>query len=167
MRTAQLNTLFLDYKEGLHAYLIGFLKNKEDAQDVLQDLYLKVWGKRKTIKEDTAKYYFYSTARNLCIDHFRKKKRGFEPEFSLAYENSAHQDYEKKELSRLFRSVVAKLPSGYREVIFLTDICQMTSDDVIRLTNSNANAMRVNLSRARAKVREELEKLYSFQVTSD
>jgi RNA polymerase sigma-70 factor, ECF subfamily len=64
---------FNTYSERLIHFAFSYLKNKEAAEDVVEDSFIKLWNKREEIENASAiKSYLYSTTRNACIDQIRK-----------------------------------------------------------------------------------------------
>ncbi|MFB6318082.1 RNA polymerase sigma factor [Saccharicrinis sp. FJH54] len=165
MRTKEFNTHFLEHKAALFGYIFGLVKNREEAEDVLQELYLKLWRKKDSIKKETCRCYFYSGARSLSIDALRKIKRTMDLQFSVEYEMFSENTFEKQELTMHFRRAIDNLPGNYREVIYLVDVCMMNTAEVVDLTGLKTNNVRVILSRARNMIKEELTKIYSYERT--
>jgi len=165
LKTKEFNTHFLEHKAALFGYILGLVKNREEAEDILQELYLKLWRKRDSIKQETCRYYFYSSARTLSIDALRKMKRTTEVQFSVEYETVFENNFEKQELTMHFRRSIDNLPGNYREVIYLVDVCMMNTAEVVDMTGLKTNNVRVILSRARNMIKEELSKIYSYEGT--
>jgi RNA polymerase sigma factor (sigma-70 family) len=163
LKTKAFNTHFLKHKSALFGYILGLVKNREDAEDIMQELYLKLWRKRDSIKQETCRYYFYSSARTLSIDAMRKIKRTTDLQFSLEYETVFENSLEKQELTMHFRRAVDNLPGNYREVMYLIDICMMNTSEVVDMTGLKINNVRVILNRARNMIKEELGKIYSYE----
>ena len=68
---------------------------------------------------------------------------------------------ELTESAEIIRKLIKKLPEGQRTIMELRDIDQMSYEEIIKITNLNINTIRVNLSRARKKVRDEFLKINS------
>ncbi len=74
-----------------------------------------------------------------------------------------HESTELKELQLHFRKAIDALQPNYREVIYLKDVCGLETNEVVEVTGLNENNMRVLLSRARAKVKENLLNMYAYE----
>lgn len=68
------NKLFIRYYSRLCCYVYRLLEDKEDAEDVVQELFLSLWNNRKKIKiDDNVFGYLYKMAKNLALNHIRTK----------------------------------------------------------------------------------------------
>lgn len=165
LTTAEFNKRFLEHKGALFAYILGFLKNQHDAEDVLQDLYLKLWRRKKKLNQERCKYYFFSSAKTMCIDFKRKIRPMSEISFHFVYDLSLEDSLEKQELSTHFRKAIKHLPERSREVLYLKDVCRFELHEVVDMTDLTVNNVRVILSRSRKMVKEELAKIYRYEKT--
>lgn len=81
--------LFKLYYDKLMHVAYSYLNNKEDSEELVQEVFVKLWEKRKSINIDTSiNAYVYNMCRNLCIDHLRKKSRKLSIESSISQEES-------------------------------------------------------------------------------
>lgn len=140
--------------------------NSEDiAKDLVQELYLKLYSNRKTIKEESARFFFFRSAKNQCIDWFRKNATIRTEEFTFDVGTLDTDTTEQDELTHHFRALINKLPAQQREVIYLKDVCGMSTLETIEVTGLTKNNVRVILSRARTKIKEGLAKIYHYEAT--
>ena len=81
---------------------------------------------------------------------------------------SSHTDYlENTDSVSLVKRIIADLPDLQRTIIHLRDIEQLEYEEIAEATQLNVNAIRVNLSRARKKVRDEILKIQSYGITEN
>lgn len=165
MKTAAYNTHFLEYKNQLYTYVLGMVKQEDAAKDIVQELYLKLYKNRRQIKHENARFYFFRSARNGCIDWFRKNSNMKMVEFTFEHEIAENDSGEQEELHYHFRKLIETLPPKYREVIYLKDVCRMKTDEITEVTGFTANNVRVQLSRARTIVKEGLAKIYQYEAS--
>lgn len=163
LNTAAFNTQFLQYKKQLYVYVLGMVKQDDVAKDVIQELYLRLYSNRTRIKYENARFYFFRSAKNGCIDWFRKNSEQKGVEFSFEHERTAEDNGERKELQHHFRKLIETLPPKCREVIYLKDVCAFETHEIVEITGLTANNIRVLLSRARAMVKEGLAKIYNYE----
>ncbi len=143
--------------------MLGLLKNEDLAKELMQELYLKLHKNRKTIKEESVRFYFFVSAKNICLDWFRKNAKVQHVEFSLEHEKGHHSNEDENELHQHFRQLIEELPPKYREVIYLKDVCGLETYEIMEVTAHTENNVRVLLSRARAKVKDGLDKIYNYE----
>ncbi|MDO8929494.1 MAG: sigma-70 region 4 domain-containing protein, partial [Bacteroidota bacterium] len=75
--------------------------------------------------------------------------------------------FENAELAGLAKRIIAELPDLQRTIIHLRDIEQLEYEEIAEVTELNVNAIRVNLSRARKKVRDEILKIQNYGITEN
>ncbi|WLD93641.1 RNA polymerase sigma factor SigX [Alkalihalobacillus sp. AL-G] len=70
------NRLYVDYHQSLFQFLIYLVRDRNTAEDLVQDVYIKVLNSYQSFKGDSSeKTWLFSIARNVAIDHIRKQKR--------------------------------------------------------------------------------------------
>ncbi len=152
MKTDNLTSSFLALRDKLHRSALGFLKNDEDARDALQDTFFNLWRDGTVETEKEARNKLFAVLRNICIDRLRKPQTLSLNETAidrLEVNLDSFEDIEKYE---------SLLTSG------LTDIqrqiyCYVTHDgmeyeDIAKTLNMSVAAVRMNMSRARKKIRD-------------
>ncbi len=141
-----------------------FLKDEDLARDVVQDVFLKLWQKRETLGEvENIEAFAMRMTRNRCLDVIRANKVvaiDEETDRKLKAKTvDVHSKVELSETASQIRSIILKLPDLQRTVMQLRDIEQLSYDEIAEATDLKVNAIRVNLSRARKKVRDEFLKM--------
>ena len=142
------------------------LKDEEEARDVVQDVFLKLWQKRGELERiDNVEAFAMRMTRNRCIDIVRANRYvaiDGETERRLKEESDdVHSDIEVSEAAGQVKKFIEELPDTQRQVMQLRDIEQLEYEEIAGITGLHVNAIRVNLSRARKKVRDEFLKMNS------
>jgi RNA polymerase sigma factor (sigma-70 family) len=142
------------------------LKDEEEARDVVQDVFLKLWQKRGELERvDNVEAFAMRMTRNRCIDIIRGNRYmsiDSETVRRLKEEpDDVHSDIEVSEAAGQIKKLIGELPDLQRQVMQLRDIEQLEYDEIAGITGLQVNAIRVNLSRARKKVRDEFLKMNS------
>ena len=138
-------------------YRIAFtiLKNVEDAEDVLQDMYFKLWDSRgKLSSVNNPEAYCITLVKNLCFDILRSPKIIKNEEIIEEYElidqsPDAETDMVYKEMIALIKSILNHLPAKQRRVFDLRVFADCSSDEIEKITGESPENVRVLLSRAR------------------
>lgn len=163
------NVLILNHR--LYVYAYRFLKTKEEAEDAVQEVFVKLWVIRD--KLDTYKNleaFAYRVTRNLCLDKIKAKKTISMPETSYYQPKQTYtpeKQLEDSEKFKLVQQIIDKLPDQQRLVIQFRDIDQYSFEEISELMEIELNAIRVNLSRARKKVRDEISKIYNYEISKN
>jgi RNA polymerase sigma-70 factor (ECF subfamily) len=143
----------------VHKYVASRVKDRAAAEDLVQDVFLKVYRALGTIEPTSAPLaYFFTVARNAVIDHWRKAKpmAGDAEEIlgMLPYEGaSAADDFEARERSALAKRLLAGLAPEEREVVSLRFTDGLAAADVAKVVGKSPEAVRQIQSRALRKMR--------------
>ena len=157
-------TSVLPVSKKILRFATHFLKDEDLARDVVQDVFLKLWQKRETLGEvENIEAFAMRMTRNRCLDVIRANKVvaiDEETDRKLKAKTvDVHSKVELSETASQIRSIILKLPDLQRTVMQLRDIEQLSYDEIAEATDLKVNAIRVNLSRARKKVRDEFLKV--------
>jgi len=150
---------FLDLLEPLRPKLFGFafrmLRDQDAAKDALQELSMRLWTKRKELKTNkNIPAYCFRTMNNICIDELRRlqKTEASIPKSREPFYTSPDISIEHKELINHIRQAVDLLPEKQKAIIELHDFQDFNYTEIAEILDMEVNAIRVNLSRARAKI---------------
>ncbi|MCK9290225.1 MAG: RNA polymerase sigma factor [Bacteroidales bacterium] len=146
---------------------VQLLKNEDDAQDVLQDVFLKLWQQKEVLWQiENIEAYLSQMVKNRCIDIIRSNRIisldfAKEKELTGRSANDLNNETELRESADQIKKLIGKLPELQQRVMYLRDIEQLEYEEISKNTGLTVNAVRVNLSRARKKVRDEFLKINS------
>jgi len=157
-------TNILPVSKKLLRFATHFLKDEDEAKDVVQDVFLKLWQKRDELeKVENVEAYAMRMTRNRCLDVIRATKTiPINAEIDRKIKEKTvdvHEQIEYTESANQIKKLIDKLPDLQRRVMHMRDIQQFSYDEISEITELQLNAIRVNLSRARKKVRDEFLKL--------
>ena len=109
--------------------------------------------------------------RNRCLDLIRSRRTiSIESMKKVKFPEEESSDTDVLDLSNsvdLVKRIIAGLPDLQRTIIHLRDIDQLEFEEIADATQMNVNAIRVNLSRARKKVRDEIIKIQNYGITEN
>ena len=158
MNTKQFNDKILKLADNLYRFAKSILQDEYVAQDAVQDLNLKLWEKRDELdKIENITGFVLRSMRNLCLDKLRQKRVNQELLTNIEYQGAdPYTQLEKKDMATRATIFINRLPELQRTIIRLRDVEGMELDEIAEITTITENAVRVNLSRARQKIREQL-----------
>ncbi len=163
--------LIRKYEEGIYRYCFRFTGNYEDAQDMAQQTFIKVFENiEKVDLENSLKSWIYTIATNLCRTLYRKKKEvnfseleGSETEDEGSSENyfkdesiDVQKEVEQKELKENLKNILDKMPEKYRAVLNLYYIEEFSYEEIAEMIEIPINTVRTHLKRAKDKLATEL-----------
>jgi RNA polymerase sigma-70 factor (ECF subfamily) len=157
-------TNILPVSKKLLRFATQLLKDEDEAKDVVQDVFLKLWQKRDELeKVENIEAFAMRMTRNRCLDVIRASKTipiNAETDRRMKEETvDVHNQVEFTESANQIKKLINGLPDLQRTVMYLRDIEQFSYEEIAETTELQLNAIRVNLSRARKKVRDEFLKL--------
>jgi RNA polymerase sigma-70 factor, ECF subfamily len=158
MDPKQFNAQILSMSDKLFRLAKSILRNTDAAQDAVQDLSMKLWEKRNNLDEvENVPAFTMRAMRNLCLDTIRQQHN--EDEFPAEFEFgdlNPHQQAEQRDLAGKIRNMIDNLPELQRTIIRMRDVEGMEISEIAYVTSLTENAVSVNLSRARQKIREKI-----------
>lgn len=123
------------------------MRDKQDAQDVVQDTFEKLWITKDNVSFTKAKSYIFTTAYHTMIDRIRRSKK-FE-KFDDVDFNEHHHSRQFSDLKKILNDAVAKLPETQRSVILLRDYEGYSYEEIGEITGLNESQVKVYIYRAR------------------
>jgi RNA polymerase sigma-70 factor (ECF subfamily) len=161
----------LPLKNKLYRFAKRLMINYAEAEDVVQEVFLRLWSKREQLNEvRSIEALAVTITKNLCLDKLKSKS-------SKNYELKNYHEqattitpYTAMETSDSYKKVnelINQLPDQQKMIIHLRDIEGYEYEEIAEMTGMNPNAIRVNLSRARKKIRDLMEKTYDYGYTKN
>ena len=135
------------------------VNDSNDAEDLVQETLLRLWTARSQWENyQNIEAVAVRTLKNCIIDSYRSKKVNYESVDTLSIENAEpnpHQQLESNEKWQVLQEIILQLPNLQRLIITMKDIEGYETEDIAKITNTNIESVRMNLSRARKKVKEQ------------
>lgn len=150
------------YMQKAYYIALGFVHNHQDALDLSQDCFIKAYRKLKKYDLNRPFFpWFYQILKNLCIDHYKKKRRLNEvPLDDIKILGKKQEDREMKE--SLWKGI-AELPIEQREVIILRYFRQMSYIEIAEVTGKPVGTVMSSLYYAKKKLKDILGKYLGFE----
>lgn len=162
MNSEELNIQFLEVKDSAYRYAVSLLHDTTEAEDVVQDLYERLWRRRLIIRRVGFRALVMTTVRNMSLDRLRRQQQNRHT--AIEDEPLATESPEVDNHVAIVRMIISHLPEREREIIHLHDVEGMDYEDIAEVVGTSVMAARMACSRARQKVKEEFEKIMSYGV---
>ena len=159
MNAQQFQLQILCYSDKLYRMARSILKDENRSQDAYQELMMRLWEKRNQLNMIENRQAFALTSmRNLCLDVLRKEQATSEISGEIAYNApNPHQLAEQTDTLNAISRLIDELPEMQRAIVRMKDVEEMEIGEIgeiAEIMSITENAVTVNLSRARKKLRE-------------
>ena len=156
--------LLLPLYPRLQRVALRLLGNAEDAEDMVQEVYMKLWNKRDALPDvKDVEAYCVTLTKNMCIDRLRmaevEKEDVDEVPTMLAATDDVEAQVERRDAVEQVKQIIETLPEHQQQVITLRDMEDCSFEEIVEQTGLTAVNIRMLLSRARKTIRERLKKL--------
>jgi RNA polymerase sigma factor (sigma-70 family) len=168
MTRLQFNNIIFQLSRKLYLIAFRFLSNREEAEDAVQDVFIKLWNKKEQLdKYESIEALATTTMKNHCIDLLRKSRTlrlddNGQNLPNILNEPSPYEQLVNIENSEIILKIIESLPDIYKDVIVKREIEGLSYEEIASITNQNINTLRVTLSRARLMIRDEFKK-YNYE----
>lgn len=160
-REAAFNEIVLRYQERIYWVVRRFLNDHDDADDVVQDVFIKASRNLRDFRGDSSLYtWLYRIAVNLSLNAIRNKRVAeffrLEDVGDIADHGSSRADHEvdAEEQQRLIESAVRTLPSKQRTVFVLRYYEELSYEEIASITHTSVGGLKANYFHAVRKVAE-------------
>ncbi len=159
------NTWFRRLFEEHHKYIRNFIYYLSGdlslADDLTQDVFLLAWEERDKIKNETAKSYLFTIAKNNYFGHHRKK--AIRLNFSSTLINESNNEspefiMELKEFDQKLQSAIAEIPDKTRAIFLMSRIDQMTYSEIAAVMQLSNKAVEKHMSKALQLLRQKVDR---------
>jgi RNA polymerase sigma factor (sigma-70 family) len=157
MTEREYNDCVKTYADNVYRFIVKNLRHEEDAKDVVQTAFEKMWRNREEVDVLKSKSYLFTVAYHQMIDHIRKVKRiQLKEEFG---EETKIQHLPTPNLKQSLEQALSRLSETQRSLVLLKDYEGYTYEEIGRITGLNESQVKVYLHRARVQLKNYLVKL--------
>lgn len=156
--------IFHHYNQFLFPFILSKTKSNEFAEEIVQDIFIKLWDKRETLTEvENYRSYIYTMAVNFVYDHFRKaalnkkiQKHIFQT--VAGHSNTTEEVIELKGTQALIDKAVEQLPAAQKKIYLLSRQKGMTHEEIAGELNISKRTVSNQVSSALQFIKDYLEK---------
>ena len=144
------------YADNVYRFILKNLRHEEDAQDVVQSAFEKMWQHRDNVEFEKSKSYLFTVAYHQMIDHLRKVKRiVLKEEF---HEQTRIISKPVNNLKKVLDEALARLSETQRSLVLLKDYEGYSYEEIGQITSLSESQVKVYLHRARIQLKNYLVK---------
>jgi len=157
MTEKEYNDCVKQYADNVYRFILKNLRQEEDARDVVQSAFEKLWKNREGVEVEKSKSYLFTIAYHQMIDHLRKTKRvTLREEFREEAKVSAAPVHH---LKKALEEALSRLNETQRSLVLLKDYEGYSYSEIGQITGLNESQVKVYLHRARIQLKTYLVKL--------
>ncbi|HEU4574353.1 MAG TPA: RNA polymerase sigma factor [Chitinophagaceae bacterium] len=154
MTEREYNECVNTYADNVFRFIVKNLRHEEDARDVVQTAFEKMWRNREEVDATKSKSYLFTVAYHQMIDHIRKNKRvQLKEEFS---DEVRIQDRPAHNMKKVLEGALARLNETQRSLVMLKDYEGYSYEEIGKITGLNESQVKVYLHRARVQLKNYL-----------
>ena len=168
MTQTEFLTIVMPFKDKVFRLAKRLLVSREEAEDATQDVLLKLWSNKAKMQDyKNVEAFSMTMTKNFCLDKLKSKQA---QNLKLVHSNykdhkvSLQKQLELNDSVSWVSKIIGDLPEQQKMVIQLRDIEQYDFEEICKMLDMNATAVRVALSRARKTIREKLTKTHNYGV---
>lgn len=145
-------------REKLMKHACRILKREEEAEDIVQEVFLKLWAIRSDLdKYNSVEALSVTVTKNLCFNKLKNRRDATHIIEDIVFVCDSNTPYsqlvEKDSVEQVMR-IIDQLPNLQQSILKMKHIEGLEVEEIAELTGSNAEAIRTNLSRGRKRVKE-------------
>jgi len=146
---AKFDRIYASTRDGLYSYALRVLRNEEDALDVVQDTYVRLWKNIEKVDESRASSWLFRVCHNLMMDRFRRQRKTVDID---DLEEILPSPRGVQGLS--IEDMVGKLPPKYREALLLRFNYSYSYKEIARIMDTNENTAKTWVRRGLIMLRK-------------
>jgi len=144
------------YADNVFRFIVKNIRHEEDARDIVQTAFEKLWRNRETVLTEKSKSFLFTVAYNLMIDHIRKIKRVVLKNGFMAEIRTVEQPVSN--LKKNLQDALNTLNETQKSLVLLKDYEGYSYEEIGQITGLNESQVKVYLHRARLSLRNYLVK---------
>jgi len=152
MTASEYNKCVDNFSDGVYRFILHNIRDKDEAKDIVQDTFEKLWITHANVNFEKAKSYIFTTAYRTMIDKIRRGKKSTKME--EGHLNMLTDERQYSDLKEILREAVNKLPEIQKSVIMLRDYEGYSYQEIGEITGLNESQVKVYIYRARIFLKE-------------
>jgi len=157
MTVSEYNKCVDNFSDGVYRFILHNIRDKDDAKDIVQDTFEKLWMTYQNVNFEKAKSYIFTTAYRTMIDKIRRGKKSTKIE--EADLNTLKDERHYSDIKQILKEAVSKLPEIQKSVIMLRDYEGYSYEEIGGITGLNESQVKVYIYRARNFLKEYIGKI--------
>lgn len=154
MTDKEYNQCVKEHADSVYRFIFKNLRNKEDARDVIQSAFEKMWASRATVDGSRCKAFLFTVAYHQMIDHIRKGKMVVVKEEFI--EDVPVYNLQNHQTRKIIETALERLNETQRSLVLLKDYEGYSYEEIGQITGLSPSQVKVYLHRARIQLKNYL-----------
>lgn len=169
MTADEFKRIFRPCHQQLYRVAFRLTGNREDAEDIVQETFMKIWNSRDRLGQlDNPAAFCMATLKNVFVDSVRRNKPDLDSgmssdEVTVASDTDIGQQIESRDAVDKVMNLINRLPANQRDVMKMRDIADLPFEEIEAATGLTPGNIRTLLSRARKKIKEQYLALLNYE----
>lgn len=164
---SSLETTWANLRGELRGFLVGQVGEPAAADDLLQDVFLKLHRRGCDLREKASpRAWLYQVARNAVVDHWRRRRETTQLPDDLAHVEVPTQETVQASLAPCLRPMIESLPVAYADALRLTELDELPQAEAARRLGLSMTALKSRVRRGRALLKVMLLQCCEFELSS-
>lgn len=156
-----------EFSSQLFGYIISKVHHREDAEDILQEVYLKSIKNIESLREDSnLNAWLYTVTRNTINDHFRKKQGSVREEFKTDL-FAVDKQWSIQDNFCCLEPHINELPDKYRSVILMSEVEGLKHADIADKLSMSVSAIKSRVVRGREMLKDKFVDCCQYHVNAE
>ena len=161
--------LFIQYHSKLKRFFLGFIKDEEVANDMIQDIFLKIWINKEAVSKAVSfNRYLFRMAKNMIYDYFdhelirEKFEQNIQDDSDYLYADILEEEIYANELSLLFDIAIDKMPPQRKQIFILSRKKGVSNEEIAEKLNINIRTVENHITLAIRELRKIIQSSLFF-----
>ncbi len=161
----EINHIWKEYHNQLLDFIRKRIKDPLDAEDILQEVFVKILSKIDTLKDsEKLKSWMYQITRNAISDHYRGKLKENKPETISFTEKESDENSAMKDAEGWIGLYIDELPENYKQAVILSELKGLSIAEIAETLNISYTNARARINRGRLALKKNLTDCCTFHV---
>jgi RNA polymerase sigma-70 factor (ECF subfamily) len=153
LKRSEYNQVVHAHSDALYRFALHFLRNVEEARDVVQDCFEKLWVNREQVSEEKAKSWLFTCAHHQMLNFVQRNRIQQQHLEHQARQQNSSVDL-RFEAQQLIQELIKDLPPLQKSILLMRDLEGYSYDEIGQMLNISEAQVKVYLFRARMKVKK-------------
>ena len=156
--------IWAEFSTPLKQFIVGRVSDESLADDILQDVFVKIHSHIDTLKDETKiRSWIYQISRNAIIDYYRNQKIEVDVPENFPVFDETPQNTVFQEIASGLKTLIEELPEKYGQALLLTEFQGFTQKELAQQLGISVSGAKSRVQRARKMVKDVLMRCCHFE----